>query len=103
MKKNNFEDKCNEKDKYMEDNDDNNEEKEMEDNDDNKKEEEENFQICLRKFSDLSGKIFILFLTNIFNIGNTGTELREQGRGSPGELGQSFVSFLGKLPYIKCE
>ena len=45
----------------------------------------------------------ILFLTNIFNIGNTGTELREQGRGSPGELGQSFVSFLGKLPYIKCE
>ena len=87
----------------MEDNDDNNEEEEMEDNDDNKKEEEENFQICLRKFSDLSGKIFILFLTNIFNIGNTGTELREQGRGSPGKLGQSFVSFLGKLPYIKCE
>ncbi len=41
-----------------EDNDDNNEEEEMEDNDDNKKEEEENFQICLRKFSDLSEKIF---------------------------------------------
>ena len=57
-KKNSFEDKCNEKDKYMEDNDDNNEEEEMEDNDDNKKEEEENFQICLRKFSDLSGRIF---------------------------------------------
>ena len=48
----------NKEEKEMEDNDDNNEEEEMEHNDDNKKEEEENFQICLRKFSDLSGKIF---------------------------------------------
>ena len=48
----------NKEEKEMEDNDDNNEEEEMEHNDDNKKEEEENFQICLRKFSDLSEKIF---------------------------------------------
>jgi hypothetical protein len=44
--------------KEMEDNDDNNEEEEIEDKDDNKKAKEENFQICLEKFSDLSGKIF---------------------------------------------
>ena len=48
----------NKEEKEMEDNDDNNEEEEMEHNDDNKKEEEENFQICLRKLSDLSRKIF---------------------------------------------
>ena len=51
----------NKEEKEMEDNDDNNEEEEMEDNDDNKKEEEENFQICLRKFSDLSGNFFFVF------------------------------------------
>ena len=50
----------------MEDNDDNNEEEEMEDNDDNKKEEEENFQICLRKFSDLSGKNFYFVFNQYF-------------------------------------